>query len=195
MTKHNEITCIFFYLSVCSFGVIALFHNHDANAAIPIPKKRPAILNVSPAYIEELRNREKPKILKNTLPEKIENTKATKIQKTQKKNIIDHDTKSEVIDIDSASLLNVLDGSKPTPLPASTTILGEIEPSANNEEENNSGNDNKTTLVSFFLEPTETSLNEDLENFLKSHAVKLFNENKNLKNGHPCLRNTNRRKR
>ncbi len=123
-----------------------------AQETIPIPKKRPTILSVSPAYIEELRNRGRVALL--PLPDEA---------------IIDEET-LEPKPVEPIMMANI-------PVPSHKPLFNNIEPSSGG----NNIHQNETTIVSFTLMPEQISLDENLEDFLKTEAIDLFNNNKNLK--------------
>ncbi len=126
---------------------------------IPIPKKRPTVLSVSPAYIEELRNRGKISLL--PLPDE------TTIEQTIEQ--------TEEIEEPPVIVANI-------PVPSHKPQFNDIAPSSGGSTIINENiNGNETTIVSFSLMPEQISLDENLEEFLKTQAIGLFNDNKNLK--------------
>ncbi len=133
-----------------------------AEETIPIPPRRPDVLNVSPAYIEELRNRENHQNVYSP---------ASDVTFTNE------DLEREITKIDSAELFRIL---KPNhtlaafaPTPAHKPLLNAIEPAAQEDEP-------ETTLVSFTLKPKQITLDKNLHYFLEKHALRILNEDKNL---------------
>ncbi len=151
-----------------------------ASESVPLPPKRPSKMSVSPAYIEELRNR-------STLTPKKVNNKGEENPKTE--------LESDIVRITSANLAEILEGNpksknKPKqfiPTPSyKPEIFNNIEPAAaptNTPEKlaKNDNADNQTTLVSFSLHPKQTNLDKNLELFLTKHAITLLRRNKELK--------------
>ncbi len=132
---------------------------------IPIPPKRPAVLNVSPAYIEELRNRGRKKNSLIPLPGEIISDNSDKNKNNSKS--IKHTAPAEVV-------IAVKTKKAPPsyiPTPRHKPIRSIDVESARNE----------TTLVSFSLMPEQSTLDDNLKIFLKTRAIDRFNENENLK--------------
>lgn len=150
---------------------------------VPIPKKRPAVLSVSPAYIEELRNREKssslvpmPEMYIDTVSQ-IEPSAGTVVP-TEFEDQIKDLTSTEVLALlehEEALLFEkVYDPETNIPIPGrkpgiSEPITTEIEDEA------------EKRLVSFSLQPQQIKLDENLESFLQNHALDLFSRNQDLK--------------
>ncbi len=155
------------------FNILGLANISSAQEDVPIPPKRPDILNVSPAYIEELRNRgkktqDKPDNLLPLPPPVVDSAPTYSEAETQ------------IVDItQSIDLINLLDPSNASiPLPAHKPSFNNIEPASG---DNNEIDENETTLISFVLKPEQIALDKNLEYFLKTHAIKSFNENSKLK--------------
>ena len=141
-----------------------------AEETIPIPPRRPDVLSVSPAYIEELRNRGK-KHLEDK--ENHQNFSRPASGDT----FINEDLEREITKIDSVELLRILEPSHTlaafVPTPAHKPSLNVIEPAAQED-------DPETTLVSFTLQPKQIALDKNLHYFLEKHALRILNEDKNL---------------
>ena len=142
-----------------------------AEESIPIPSRRPNVMNVSPAYIEELRNRE--------------NTPKPKNQDLSKSTWddlwVDEDLETEISRVDSTELLSILESNQKyaslVPTPAHKPLLNAlIEPAAGDEGED----EPETTLVSFTLQPEQIALDKNLHYFLEKHALRILNEDKSL---------------
>lgn len=141
-----------------------------AEESIPIPPKRPDVLSVSPAYIEELRNRGKSHIEINA-----EKAPPPPISKDK---LPSKDIESKITKINSAELINILEPHTQStsfiPKPAyKPSFNARIEPAAQKGEP-------ETTLVSFALQPEQISLDENLRYFLEKHAVRILREDKSL---------------
>lgn len=142
-----------------------------AEERIPIPSRRPDVMSVSPAYIEELRNREKQQVSPPISEHHV-------LQSTSQGMILDEDGMTTLATIDGADLFNILAPISiatvliPTP-PHKPSLNEMIEPTAQEE-------DQETTLVSFTLKAKQVSLDKNLRFFLEKHAVRILNENKKL---------------
>lgn len=130
------------------------------NGTIPIPQKRPNVMMASPDFIAKITGQKRV---------------ITTIDKT--------DLQDSVQELSVADILNVLE-------PAAG-IAQDIEkqPKADDKKTTSinfssipqhkpphKNKDASTTFVSFTLEPTQTSLNSALKDFLSDHAVSLLNE-------------------
>lgn len=142
--------------------LISIFpHMAMAEETIPTPTKRPPILNVSPAYIEELRNRGKPQQINEI------DTDFGDKQETEMINITEAKTLVDILD----NTNNIIKPEIFVPRPAHKPLFPNIETSLGED---------KTTLMSFFLKTEQIELDESLQDFLKTQAIKLFNENTNF---------------
>ncbi len=119
---------------------------------------------VSSDYVMELKIREKQKSSKASNSNSLE---------------------SNLVEISTQNLIDILDN-KPTIRPSNIPIpkhkpksLNNLEPAASNSPNERDGIE--TRLVSFAIKPEQISLDKNLENFLKKHAINLFNRDKNLK--------------
>lgn len=170
-----------------------------AEESIPLPPDRPDVLNVSPSYIKQLRERRAREEQHKETPT------VPSPRKSDPKKTLDERTRSEVAEIDSQDLLNVLENKpvsrkpktqkkKASRLKQSKTAqyapiprrkprqFNDIEPSARGEKNIEANDENYSeTLVSFAMQPEQIKLNEGLKSFLSEHAIRLFQENKNLK--------------
>lgn len=133
-----------------------------AEETIPIPPRRPDVLSVSPAYIEELRNRE------NHLDVYSPPSNDT---------FINENLEREITKIDRTELFRILEPSNAlaafAPTPAHKPSLNTIEPASQEDSP-------ETTLVSFTLKPKQITLDKNLHYFLEKHALRILNEDKNL---------------
>ncbi|MBI1301982.1 MAG: OmpA family protein [Alphaproteobacteria bacterium] len=181
-----------------------------AEETIPIPHDRPDVLNVSPSYIKQLRERRAQEQQDLQGIQKEDDSLLPLPNESDPQKTLDEKTKSEVLDIDSHDLLDVLENKpikkqkehptlkkekKTKPIQgnvvADVTIpipkrkpseFNDIEPSAHGTKNTESIEDNYSeTLVSFAMKPEQITLDESLKSFLNEHAVRLFQENKNLK--------------
>ncbi len=146
--------------------LIAISKISIAEETIPIPPIRPDVMNVSPAYIKELKNRGKQQSLL-TLPFTGENEREDQ-----------GDNQDEELDVSSDK--KTVTAKNIVPVPTHKPLFNNIEPSSRSNN-NSDIEQNETTLISFSLMPEQIALDENLEIFLKTRAIKLFNENKNLK--------------
>lgn len=157
-----------------------------AEEIIPIPKKRPAILSVSPAYIEELKNRGKtppsnpePELyfddIENIEPSAGKVSLSDEAKENQKIDIItllEHQTNSSIPKPSETEHITKVSLEK-IPVPKRKPVFETILKKQDNNTEHR--------LVSFSLHPQQIKLNQNLESFLKNHALDLFSNNKNLK--------------
>ncbi len=151
----------FFFTSITIFSLNAL-----ADEVVPIPKKRPAVMSASPAYIQELMNR-------------------GEIQPVDEQSsyMADNNIKDEIIHGDVQQSLAPQVALQNVPIPKFKPIknafskdvsdLQDIEPAAESGVEPHK----EDTLVSFALQPGQLDLDQNLKYFLNSRAVTLFKEN------------------
>ncbi len=181
MKKLNNIKQIYIvFLSTISVVITIFFVNITniwAKENIPIPPKRPSVLNVSPAYINELKNRGR-KVNNNNVDVK-ENNDLLPIPDDIIENNSDNITKIN-------EEINKTQTSKKDKYPSDVIPIPKRKPIFTKETVNITDNENRllgneTTLVSFTLKPKQIELNKDLKSFLKTKAIDLFNQNKNLK--------------
>ncbi|PCI56768.1 MAG: hypothetical protein COB36_00375 [Alphaproteobacteria bacterium] len=133
-----------------------------AEESIPIPPRRPDVLSVSPAYIEELRNRAKnPDVYRPASQD----------------TFINENLEREIAQIDRTELFRILEPNHRlatlAPTPPHKPSLNAIEPAAQDDGP-------ETTLVSFTLNPKQITLDKNLRYFLEKHALRILNEDKNL---------------
>ncbi len=126
----------------------------QAEETVPVPKKRPKVLSVSPEYIKQLKNRNNAKKAAPNAEMYIDLTNSeilTRIKpESGQATILKQETEIDSIPVP---------GYKPQ-----------------KEQENK-----EQRLVSFSLPPQKIDLDKNLENFLETHALELFKKNKNLK--------------
>ncbi len=161
-TLKNALLLLFLVSASCGYTSPALSED-----SIPVPPRRPDILNVSPAYIEQLMNRN--------------------VTGRQDQNLADitpsghgdreHDDLDHLVDLNKADILDILDNKqvKHVETLKKTVPIPSEKPKTTEELE-----DDKTTLVSFALKPDQVALDKNLEGFLQTHAINLFTENKGL---------------
>lgn len=143
----------------------------------PIPPQRPKIFHVSPEYIKKLMEdrhiKTKPReselatseeIIPPTEPEEIiEKNVSPNIAIPVNKEKLD---KASIQETTRQEVLDILDGRSKRDIP--------IPP---DRHENKTLSEPEKTLISFSLKPEEVTLDENILNFLKDHALKLFNKN------------------
>lgn len=133
-----------------------------AEESIPIPPRRPDVMSVSPAYIEELRNRaNNPDVY----------------HPASYDTFINKDLEREITQIDRTELFRILEPNHTlatlVPTPPHKPSLNAIEPAAQDDGP-------ETTLVSFTLKPKQITLDKNLRYFLEKHALRILNEDKNI---------------
>lgn len=185
-----------------SLSLILVFVSNVTQAqSIPIPRKRPNILSVSPAYIQELRQRDK-NIKARSLEESLESI----MPSAHSEFIDDGEDYNSIEDIDADRLLSALESKSgynnistysmppiPQRKPSDSIYPVEIEIEDMQEEEQYASGSaslddpkeepdasNETALVSFALSPNQVTLDENIKQFLLKHAVKMFKKDPNL---------------
>ncbi|PCJ99693.1 MAG: hypothetical protein COA45_02420 [Zetaproteobacteria bacterium] len=162
----------FLFITLIFIGNSTISIAAKAEETIPIPPKRPNVLSVSPAYIEELRNREL------TLAGKTnkEPDSYTTTQNNQPAETID----TQPTTLDAEQLVNILEPLQDNTLPSApiprykpSLLDKNIEPAAQEKSQ-------ETTLVSFALKPRQVSLDKNLRYFLEKHAIRILTEDKSL---------------
>lgn len=123
-----------------------------AEDAIPVPKKRPNILSVSPTYIEELKNRGRKSIASPV--SELENDTETDIAPEQ------------------------LSGLKPEAGQTEEIPLPKQKPEYSNDPDQST---QEQRLVSFSLLPQAIKLDKNLQSFLENHALDVFKNNLNIR--------------
>ena len=148
---------------------------------VPIPPKRPDVMSVSPAYIEYLKNKSKNKTpsSQNNEAGEPDYNQAPPPSPPIKKPI---DSKTAIKNINSNEVLAAIEGNsnKIATTTPSRKPLVVSEAQNMNEIKTQAGQEPETTLVSFAIKPGEIHINQDVENFLKNHALRLFRNNKNM---------------
>ncbi len=184
--EHREKYRIYVFFLLMTFLVAVGSSVVAAKDDVPIPPKRPKILNVSPAYIEELRSRSKVVPSKHKKEESFSGDKKNEVDTDVETNI-----ETKIADVNENDLVDILKQRKLPqdiedfiPVPLRKPVLIDIEPAAgreNNEKNTTTKDNNEITLISFVLNARQISLDRNLETFLKERAINLFNEDKNLK--------------
>ncbi len=158
---------------------------------IPTPPKRPEVLEVPPSYVEDLRQKNK----RNTSPKVIKMEDEDYSSQYNVKMSEENDEFPELVDLTKEDILDLLDNKEMTrqvvdgegggpksyerenlvPIPSQKPNLNghSLAPSDYSEEE--------TTLISFSLKDDQIHLDEHLKKFLRSHAVRLFNDDSDLR--------------
>ncbi|MGH1403146.1 MAG: OmpA family protein [Alphaproteobacteria bacterium] len=161
--KNAKVLCLSSFASVCiSLPVFA-------EDTVPIPPRRPDVLNVSPAYIQQLMNRDAP-------PAKKMADIAPSSDHREKDNELNH-----LVDLNKSEILDILDNKtngnegKPKGHVRDNVPVPTEKPSPSKQEED------KTTLISFALKPGQVDLDKNLKEFLQTHAISLFNKNNKLR--------------
>ena len=142
------------YLSAILMVSIAIPSTSFARGSVPIPKRRPDVLSVSPAYIKELMSR------KDVVTPKEVTNKNSHIETQPDPTTETRHGNVEIFSGDNNGL------------PPSF-----MEPSAGTDIEKPV----ETTLVSFALDAGQTNLDTNIKYFLKEKAIDLFKNNENLK--------------
>ncbi len=157
---------------------------------IPIPKKRPKIMSVSPAFLEELKNRDSSPVGKH-IRLNDQNSKAAELNAIEPsaspgplppsafQNNVDLDN---LVSLDQKDIVDMIEPTKKSskasfrkqsiPIPRHKPKRRTMQTSAEAQDEG--------TLVSFALQPGQINLDENLRNFLQDHALRLFNQKSNL---------------
>lgn len=125
----------------------------QANEIIPIPKKRPKILSVSPAYIEELINRDRVPVRKP----------------------------SAELFIDTTNIEEELEQIKPEAGNAAKEVKASYVPIPRHKPVFETPEIPEQRLVSFLLPPKEIRLDKNLKSFLTNHALDIFRNNQNTR--------------
>ena len=173
--KHIFASCLLLTLSTVSPKLYA-----ETVDGVPIPPKRPDVMSVSPAYIEYLRNKSNNKTpsSQNNEAGEPDYNQAPPPTQPVKKSI---DSKTAIKNINSNEVLAAIEGnSNETHTTPSRKPLVVSEAQSMNEIKTQAGQEPETTLVSFAIEPGEIHINQDVESFLKNHALRLFKNNKNM---------------
>lgn len=126
-----------------------------AEETIPIPKKRPKILSVSPAYIEELKNRGK-----------------TSVDVPSPEMLIEANKTESIL----SELAPTAGNQENIPVPLQKPI-SEADKEATEQNKQTS----EQRLVSFSLPPQTIKLDKNLKSFLTNHVLNLFKNNTALK--------------
>ncbi|MGH1376857.1 MAG: OmpA family protein [Alphaproteobacteria bacterium] len=180
----NSVTYKIFHLFIIPFLIaatpISIAHSEDAPP--PTPEKRPDILHVSPAYIEELKalhNIESPPSVADIQP-----TAQTQEPVKKDETVVYGSGSSEVTDVSSKDIMNIINNNKaapstPNPMRKPGSTVAKIEPSAPQKEFPKESSPEKA-LVSFSIPAKQVKLDESLQNFLQTYALKLFNDNPDL---------------
>lgn len=185
--------------------MIVCVSNMAQAQSVPIPRKRPNVLSVSPAYIKELRERDK-----NSQTRSLEESLDSIMPSAHSEFIDDgEDYNKSMDDIDADDLLSALEDRgvyrdnaaySITPIPQhkpSNSIYSvEVEIEDMQEEQLSSGSallknsvddaqegaetGNEAALISFALNPDQVVLDENIKQFLLKHAVKMFKRDPNL---------------
>lgn len=138
----------------------------------PIPPKRPAVMNVSPAYVEYLKNRNEKKEISQ---EEIDYLEA------QNQPLSPQEKDIDINDINAQETLKAIQKqrrwSPPVPRHKPTRIaraegLNDIESLAGEESAGA-----EETIVSFEIKPGEIRISESIQGFLETHALRLLTEN------------------
>lgn len=134
----------------------------QSDEVVPIPRKRPAVMSVSQAYIKQLMERDK----------------GISQASEEPSNVTDMFSSDGDLDLENADYVPI-PSVKPISNIANIELasLPNIEPAATEQV---STVDAEDTLVSFALQPGQLSLDENLKHFLNSRAVGLFKENQSL---------------
>lgn len=170
------------YLSVffMALGTVSVSHAQDTSN-VPTPSQRPDILHVSPDYIEELKalhNIESPPTVAD-IDTAAPPSQAKQEQLDNNKTVVYGSGSSEVTDINSKDIMDIINNTSnhkddaPYPSRKPGAQVSDIEPSAPSKATPS----NEKTLVSFSIPPKEIKLDQSLQGFLETYALKLFNEN------------------
>ncbi len=160
-----------------------------ASDFVPIPPVRPDILQVSPAYIEQLREKSK----RNTSPKVIRmddgdhSSSDYSVELNQ-----ESDGLPELADLTKSDILDILDNKSITPQQpkaGSTSNTGNLNQVINHpipshkpfNENVDVSEERETTLISFSLKDDQLHLDDHLKTFLRNHAVRLFNDDRDLR--------------
>lgn len=121
-----------------------------AEETVPIPKKRPKVLSVSPEYIEQLKNRERTST----------------------------SSPSSELFIDVAVISEKLSNIEPATGKSEERISRKIEaiPRPLRKPISTQNEPKEQRLVSFTLTPEEIELNENIKLFLENHALDIFKQ-------------------
>ncbi len=176
------------YLSVFFIALGGMSASHAQEASnVPTPSQRPDILHVSPDYIEELKalhNIESPPTVADIDTAAPPPSQAEAKQHNNNKTVVYGSGSSEVTDINSKDIMDIINNTPnhksdaPYPSRKPGALVSDIEPAAHNKAApSKAAPTNEKTLVSFSIPPKEIKLDQSLQGFLETYALKLFNEN------------------
>lgn len=172
---------------------------------VPIPPKRPSVLRASEAYIEELRNRALNRGAQDSVssPDPLDAIYESQSSPNNEETSLLSDEDALLDNIMTPStdeIVEALEGKpsskktsvkkapvpveKPAKIVKANLAPAIIEPSAGEDDDSDDGplkpiNKNKegsSKLISFFLQPAQTKLDENLSSFLQNHALKIMTE-------------------
>ena len=177
---------------------------------IPIPPRRPSVLRASEAYIDELRNRalnqgrEENEATPDPLSEIYDAPARTSHEEDISlfgnedallDNIMTPST-DEIVEALEDKPAKKKDSIKKAPVPIEKPVKivkanlapAIIEPAAGEDDDSDEGpllpvsknKEGSSKLISFFLQPAQTKLDENLSSFLQNHALKIMTEDKDL---------------
>ena len=158
---------------ICLFSLVIPFIPSYADT-VPIPPRRPDVMNVSPSYIEQLMERS------NSGSDVIEADELNTIPPSSANDedfvFDDEDDLGILEDIDTESLLSaispdVVEELVPIPLRKPITEASRTSKNASREK----------ALISFVLKPDQIDLDPTLKQFLMNHAVGMFRNDPGLK--------------
>ena len=174
--KLTPIICSFVFFGLTTAGVAS------DNSSIPVPPKRPDILNVSPAYIKQLTNRNTndDNDFNNIDPASGSGMGAMPPAITPPENLsLDNHSIKRINANELVEILEDVTNSKT----AKSTQRGHI-PVPSRKPKNISENipqDTAETLISFSLQPEQMHLDDVIKDFLSNKAINLFEENQGVK--------------
>ncbi|MGH1455356.1 MAG: OmpA family protein [Alphaproteobacteria bacterium] len=160
-------------LGLCLSAILSSSSFAETVDGIPIPPKRPDVMSASPAYIDYLNNRE-------SGDEYLDDEPIESEEKINNELDLPLESETAIKNMDTNDILAVIDNVVKTIPNPPKKPFNIAQANTLNDVQTQAGDEDETTLVSFALEPGEIHINQNIEEFLKNHALKLFNENKNL---------------
>ena len=155
---------------------------------IPIPPRRPDIVNVSPAYVEYLKQRalhpeESNERTEQPSPQTIETSAEGANIDTPSPPDIDYDA-SNIIDIERSEILDLIEGNHKNVMQNNENVDIDIpvpnrKPVFHNEEQ--SDIEAETTLISFAVPPAQIYLEQDVKDFLQDYALPLMRKKQSVR--------------